>query len=77
VSLTQPSHIIESEEVITEPQLNMATSDTNAVLPEKVMPETPKPEGHNQTVAGFMGAQLSHNDKQQNFNDKQQNFNDN
>jgi hypothetical protein len=83
-ALTQPSHILESEEVIAVPQ-----------LPEKVMPETPQPpassdiraifqqllgrqdrqEGHNQTVANFMGAQLSHNDKQQSFNNEQQSFN--
>jgi hypothetical protein len=96
--------------VIALPQLNMATSDTNAALPEKVKPETPQPpassdisamfqqilsgqdnqadhncgvkaaqdhqKDHDQTVAGFMGAQLSHNDKQQSFNDKQQSFND-
>jgi hypothetical protein len=42
-ALTQPSHIIESEEVIAAPQLNMATLDKNMALPEKVMPETPQP----------------------------------
>jgi hypothetical protein len=104
LALTQPSHIIESEEVIAAPQSNMTTSETNAALPKNVMPEIPQPpassdistmlqrllssqdsqaghnhcqEGHNQTVANFMGNQLSHNDKQQSFNDKQQNFNDN
>ena len=42
-ALTQLSHIIESEEVIVVPQLNMATSDTNTALPERVMQETPQP----------------------------------
>jgi hypothetical protein len=52
-NFTQSSHIIESEEVIAVPQPNMATSNTNAVLPEKVMPETPQPPASSDISAMF------------------------
>jgi hypothetical protein len=60
-ALTQPSHIIEGEE------LNMAAPDTNAALPEKVMPETPKPPASSD-ISAMLQRLLSGQDSQADHN---------